>query len=292
MSLPEILLEISKKDLEAANVLYQNKLYPQAIFYLQQSVEKAAKSFGLIANIIDEDELKSSIRHRTLELYKKIMNEQKQKIITIKKGLEVFPRLKNAELIKILDIEKQEKLIKDFERFYKSITKGGENLIFISKDEIRMIIRDLNKLELEFQETKKKLEEFSASEEEFKKMRAEIEKLMEEFSALINGIDSTKDKELKSALSDGKFERTLKVIFEKLIPVLLEVYYINLSLFYLGIITFPHAVTARYPEKGLNPLEIYNEQHSLIQLFEECSELLNKTIVKFEEFLAVLEEWD
>lgn len=54
MNIAEILLEISKKDLEAAKCLYENKFYSQAIFYLQQSVEKAAKSFGLLTGMIDE----------------------------------------------------------------------------------------------------------------------------------------------------------------------------------------------------------------------------------------------
>lgn len=90
MNVAEILLEISKRDLEAANCLYQNKFYPQAVFYLQQSVEKAAKSFGLLAKMIDESELKGSIGHNPLKIHKKIMDQQRQKIEEIKKGLKPF----------------------------------------------------------------------------------------------------------------------------------------------------------------------------------------------------------
>lgn len=41
-------LNIAKSDLEASRVLYENQLYPQAIFYFQQNVEKANKSLALV----------------------------------------------------------------------------------------------------------------------------------------------------------------------------------------------------------------------------------------------------
>ena len=58
MSIAEIFMEISKMDLAAAKCLYKSGLYSQAVFYLQQSVEKAAKSFGLLTGTINENELK------------------------------------------------------------------------------------------------------------------------------------------------------------------------------------------------------------------------------------------
>jgi len=70
--------------------------------------------------------------------------------------------------------------------------------------------------------------------------------------------------------------------------MLYEIFYIHLSLFYFAIITFPHAVVTRYPEDKLNPLEIYNERHSLIQLFEDCSELLSETLAKIEKVKGYL----
>jgi HEPN domain-containing protein len=44
--------EIAKKDLRASGILYQNKLYPQATFELQQSVEKAVKAVGLLMGLV------------------------------------------------------------------------------------------------------------------------------------------------------------------------------------------------------------------------------------------------
>lgn len=50
-----IFMEISKMDLAAAKCLYKSGLYSQAVFYLQQSVEKAAKSFGLLTGTVKEN---------------------------------------------------------------------------------------------------------------------------------------------------------------------------------------------------------------------------------------------
>ncbi len=44
--------EIANKDLRASKVLFLNKLYPQAVFELEQSVEKAVKGVGLLMNLI------------------------------------------------------------------------------------------------------------------------------------------------------------------------------------------------------------------------------------------------
>jgi len=52
MSNSEVFLEIAKMDLKAAKCLYDQALYPQAIFSLQQSVEKALIAFALIMKYI------------------------------------------------------------------------------------------------------------------------------------------------------------------------------------------------------------------------------------------------
>ena len=76
--------EISKKDLEVSKFLYDNKYYPQAIFHLQQAVEKAIKSCGYKYNLIDN----SNIAHATWKVYSNalercnLLNSQlKRKII-------------------------------------------------------------------------------------------------------------------------------------------------------------------------------------------------------------------
>ena len=44
--LPYNFLEIAKSDLSASKCLFNNDFYPQSLFFFQQSVEKAVKSYS------------------------------------------------------------------------------------------------------------------------------------------------------------------------------------------------------------------------------------------------------
>lgn len=85
MSVSEtVLLKIAHKDLEASKILFREKLYPQAVFFLQQSVEKAAKAIGLREGEISKEQLKHNIGHRAWMVFTEIHN----KALKIQKQLE------------------------------------------------------------------------------------------------------------------------------------------------------------------------------------------------------------
>jgi HEPN domain-containing protein len=67
-------IRISLTDLESSKILYDNKKYPQAIFFLQQSVEKTTKG---ITGVHEE-------RHRTWKPYEKIAKESNGEIRKLK----------------------------------------------------------------------------------------------------------------------------------------------------------------------------------------------------------------
>jgi hypothetical protein len=60
--------KIGKADLRASKLLYGQKLYPQAIFYLQQSVEKSVKAVGLLLSLVkpDKEDLTREVGHATI----------------------------------------------------------------------------------------------------------------------------------------------------------------------------------------------------------------------------------
>jgi HEPN domain-containing protein len=63
-----VLIEIAQKDFEAAKVLFEKNLYSQAIYMLQQSLEKAVKALLLKFGIVkSEEELKKKIGHDAVE---------------------------------------------------------------------------------------------------------------------------------------------------------------------------------------------------------------------------------
>jgi HEPN domain-containing protein len=68
MSFAETLFEIARTDLNAAKCLFDQEHYPQAVFYLQQSVEKATKSLAIDFDIIKEEEV-IKVGHDPLKVY-------------------------------------------------------------------------------------------------------------------------------------------------------------------------------------------------------------------------------
>jgi HEPN domain-containing protein len=69
-----VLLKIARKDLEASRILFREKLYSQAVFFLQQSVEKAAKAMGLREGWVSKEQLKHNIGHRAWKVFTEISN--------------------------------------------------------------------------------------------------------------------------------------------------------------------------------------------------------------------------
>lgn len=76
-------LAIAQQDLKAARCLDENNFYPQAVFYLEQSVEKGLKSFAIFAGIITEQETRHSISHQTMKIYSKTTVQFKERVDAI-----------------------------------------------------------------------------------------------------------------------------------------------------------------------------------------------------------------
>lgn len=111
------LLEMAKKDLDASKVLFGGKLYPQAVFHLQQSVEKAVKSFGIYERAITEDRLER-FRHDPVKVYMKMVERWGSIAIMAKEMSEIFPEFKVLDMIKwpYADRSKLENILEDLKR--------------------------------------------------------------------------------------------------------------------------------------------------------------------------------
>jgi hypothetical protein len=73
------LLEISSEDLNASELLYENKMYPHSLFYFQQSSEKLTKYIGLKDEVIEKKDLQNKVSHKSTLIFKKaITNYQRQ----------------------------------------------------------------------------------------------------------------------------------------------------------------------------------------------------------------------
>ena len=80
--LPYNFLEIAQSDLRAAECLFENGFYPQSLFFLQQSVEKATKAFSIKVGLLKNEKEIKSYSHKSSTIFidciKKVLNSSDQ----------------------------------------------------------------------------------------------------------------------------------------------------------------------------------------------------------------------
>ena len=101
-------LEISISDSDAAQLLYDNKYYPQAIFLLQQASEKLIKAMGYHFNILDE----GNIAHCAWKVYFRSISDFSKET-----GLKIDTIFYNTLAWQELSAAYGFKRIEDFEKF-------------------------------------------------------------------------------------------------------------------------------------------------------------------------------
>ncbi|MBW3523322.1 HEPN domain-containing protein [Chryseobacterium sp. NKUCC03_KSP] len=69
------LLQIARNDINTAELLFNNKIYSNAIYFYHQAVEKAVKYLGLRIGVIDTDDLRRKISHNPIKVFK-ILDEK------------------------------------------------------------------------------------------------------------------------------------------------------------------------------------------------------------------------
>lgn len=270
MDMQQVLLDIAKQDLKSAKFLFENGLYPQAIFYLQQAVEKAVKSFAIMTNAIKEREVKA-IYHYPLRITEQLLNKQKEKLERLNNALGAIPKLKETLLLRDVNFDEVRGALDKSQEAISSIQSKPP--IFLSKQEIIQLFGNLKELEKEITSA------FESSPppevtDMWKRGVLEFVDVLYEY----NPPEVEKLRKELNALSPNFLEK----IIDETKPLLIDLYCVYFSLFYLSIITFPHAVSTRYPNGESNPLDIYKKDFALVELFDLCAEKVEKTLTKIE----------
>lgn len=249
------LIETARLDLEAARILYRNKLYPQSIFLFQQSVEKAHKAACLSWRLIEEEKLKSwEIGHKATGIYKKHIEKRKKMLEELKKDLNENQKLKNV-------FEDQ-----DFEKVRRALDEDLLDLKKLEKSDIDMSLREIKSL--------------IADIKKLKAIKIKLEK--EQFNGIIIAFfaplldisakfDPKKADELKQDMEksleklDYDKSEVSKYFFNSL--------YVAISLPLIAFITSPHSTASRYPETNSTPRKIYTKKLPLVKMLPELMEL-------------------
>jgi len=253
-----IFLEIAKKDLEAAKYLFSQKLYSHSVFHLQQSVEKAVKSFGIWSKTITETEARKSIGHKAWKLYLKIFDQAKNMIVKLEELLSKFPKLKEVSLIKEINLPELKDKMQGYEQAFKFLSGDTLNFSF-SSEKLQTIRGEICKL--------KKLKEVTLPEIIEEEKVDDFRKRLHEFLGAMSEINPAITDEVKNQLTKVVTPQLIISIFKMMKDFLKLVSSLS-SLFCLSLIFSPHAVKSRYPQNDFNPLEAYNDKMPLIQMFD------------------------
>jgi len=294
MKISENLFKIARKDLEAAKCLYEKELYLQAVFYFQQSVEKANKSWALALDIIKEEEV-TSVRHDPFKIYIKSLLEQKKRLEMNIETIKKVPELKKTKFMSNLDFEEYYKgvaeLLTEVEKYYKvkgdsirEIKFSGElsEYAFIPEGVIRSILDQLNELEL------LEIYQKEISEKDFIKHK-------ESFIEFLDAFRPRNPKKIDELKEDVEKSFTLE-LQKEIINELFQSFsiknfrYVCSSLYLLSLIMLPHAIVTRYPVNNHDPLKFYNKNLPLIQLFDDMVKIMEKTLSKMENFYSKSKE--
>jgi|GEM_PF-5077104 len=216
-------VKFAEIDYQSARLLLENKVYPSAIFHLQQTIEKLAKAYALHLGLVKEEDLypkgkrkSETVGHVSPRVF----------ILTLK-------RKGAIDLIyivsKLLKEKSCEEIKKDIEIFESFLWKKRE-LAVLSRENIKNILSLI-------QQNGRIIKALSKIDPRVVKSKIEKIKLGSSTRARQMGLPIS-----NSIKGIPINQSTVEEIFQKLITFI--------RLYILTIITFPHSSYPRYPSKG------------------------------------------
>ena len=184
MDMYQVFLEIAQRDLKASKKLLENKFYAQSVFYFQQSVEKGAKSLGLLTNQVEFYQLQGDVGHDALNVFKVILLSQKKQYEEMIGLLKKAPFLAQMRLYQMIDYKSALKGVNDELEHLKEIQNEADNLNYFEERDILESLRIIDNTLFEIREEMKELKKISISKREFEENRDEIQEFIKEICTL------------------------------------------------------------------------------------------------------------
>jgi HEPN domain-containing protein len=267
-------LNLAFDDLNSARLLYEEQIYPQAVFHLQQAVEKAIKSLGLYIGIITEEQAKKEIGHKGLVLFEKTTDHLANSLLKIGKVIREHPELKQITEITTYDFTDLEKKSQEFSDKFHQILKETDRKKIISSEELHSVFNQLDELNRNLEAIKKGIEKNPFTDEEINRKKQEY---LDQLQPLFRYFPDKKD-EIENNINSLLNQLKNRDFLIGVILPIAEISCAAMSLYHLTIITQPHAMTARYPDGEFNPAEFYTEQNPLIQEFPRLMDYIYQSL--------------
>lgn len=265
-SLVNSLYNVSVNDLNASLILYNNQQYSQSVFFLQQSVEKATKSLSLHLNIIREDELTKKIGHNPPEIYKKLIKTVAKGVTDILNETNEDQKKKNISSSTNADLDPFIETIENMKRELNRYIISFKEDYSLSEEKFLDLLYQLASNNNQYLDLLSVIDNY-LTEKQFKRHIGTVQ-LISDIILFIWPLDKTKKDEYKLTLSKTlESLHPLREILEPMLRALISLFSAGILLFYLSLITTPHAMRARYPYPldNITPERFYNPELPLIR---------------------------
>ncbi|MFA5106496.1 MAG: hypothetical protein WC506_06080 [Candidatus Micrarchaeia archaeon] len=244
-------------DLKAAEILQKNKLYPYAIYFTIQALEKVTKAQLILNNTIPPEQLKKKIGHNLFLGFARYWRQNKT-MWDAHKIMMSNPKFK----IMFNDSESHIKNEKEIAANIKAIESH------IKKLEITAL--DKNRKQEEAEKTIERLDKYySKTGEEYEKQRKQVENICSELNEKIM---TTENEEQRKKLEENI--RIIKNAKGYLTGIISSDYILKVIQELAEIM--PNQDELRYPES--NPLDKFNENHPLVKNLEGVNRHLKNSI--------------
>ena len=262
-------LEVAQHNLDASSILYERAMYPEAIFFFQQAMEKGCKAYGYYFGIITEsDAISREIGHKGIGVYERSIRQFQKIVKSIREKLDLSKAIgqdeENKEFFTLLgdDIDDAKKKLQNYREYSRNAA--------ISKEELVKTLQRMQKVEQELDGVK----QYVTKEEMSTIISSSVKNAALNFIYSVIGTNSSVD--------SMKIEKMVQELeqseISSIICAMLNHISIMGSLLHLTLLSQPYESSTRYPSGTQSPLKIYNSQFPFVEQFIELSAWGKKTL--------------
>lgn len=264
----KIWIELALSDLRSSQLLYDNKHFRTSYFFFQQATEKANKAYALLGGQLNERDFKD-IQHDQLKIFRKTIVKQEFKLKTLIQVLEPLKKVADYKLISTKNLKEYGNALSDSLKYIDSLRH--HDLVNTSLADLNYLLRQLKKVK----ETKIKIP--LNFEKKFKIIMINVADWVGQFESN-EAIESKM--EILNFINDGELSRQLsELMLNQIISAMIDIVFINLTLYFCAIITIQHSSLSRYPDNnGTNPDNIYVLRLPLVKKQKEFMNYLQDAI--------------
>ena len=275
-------LAVARQDLDAAVCLYERGYYPQAVFFLQQGVEKGWKAFGYHHGTITPEEArrKDCVGHKGARVGKMaflklrdIIGDRIRKVKEVRGCIGTPKTGDPTGIISYLD-----NLDADLHWAQKEIDKVIDSPYPLTPGDL---VKRLERFRVE-EQTELRCESLIKSPEFDKKIEDIRAGAVKSAYAIVG--DAPADRvRIKNTIYGTFDDQNLKTL---LLSVMKGMVILN-PLLYFAIITQEHESPCRYPDKGRSPINEYTKDHTLIAYFPSIAHTAQACLEKMDELFQL-----